>query len=160
MFRLKKWNSKIWISHFILKMWFNQGLFFGIFFNEKDKHPQICLSFGGIMLEAKMKQCPTSCPDDWRRLWDNLWERRGGSMVNGAPREVPESTQCTLLGRTPGQTRGHIQGQTKGLKPDGPQASRVFGLFQGSTLSTQGTSQRLHSPWYLRGFCTDFYSFT
>ena len=27
--------------------------------------------------------------------WDNLWERRGGSMVNGAPREVPESTQCT-----------------------------------------------------------------
>ena len=27
--------------------------------------------------------------------WDNLWERRRGSMVNGAPREVPESTQCT-----------------------------------------------------------------
>ena len=27
--------------------------------------------------------------------WDNLWESRGGSMVNGAPREFPESTQCT-----------------------------------------------------------------
>ena len=29
------------------------------------------------------------------RDWDNLWARRGGSMVNGASREVPESTQCT-----------------------------------------------------------------
>ena len=28
-------------------------------------------------------------------VWDNLWESRGGSMVNGAPREFPESTQCT-----------------------------------------------------------------
>ena len=27
--------------------------------------------------------------------WDNLWVSRGGSMVNGAPREFPESTQCT-----------------------------------------------------------------
>ena len=36
------------------------------------------------------KQCLIS-----RRNWDNLWERRGGSMVNGVPREVPESTQCT-----------------------------------------------------------------
>ena len=26
--------------------------------------------------------------------WDNLWERWGGSMVNGVPREVPEITQC------------------------------------------------------------------
>ena len=29
------------------------------------------------------------------RHWDNLWESRGGSMVNGAPREFPEITQCT-----------------------------------------------------------------
>ena len=28
-------------------------------------------------------------------VWDNLWESRGGSMVNGVPREFPESTQCT-----------------------------------------------------------------
>ena len=27
--------------------------------------------------------------------WDNLWESRGGSMVNGAPMEFPECTQCT-----------------------------------------------------------------
>ena len=27
--------------------------------------------------------------------WDNLWESRGGSMVNGAPREFPKSTRCT-----------------------------------------------------------------
>ena len=27
--------------------------------------------------------------------WNNLWESRGGSMMNGAPREFPESTQCT-----------------------------------------------------------------
>ena len=27
--------------------------------------------------------------------WDNLWESRGGSMVNGSPREFPESNQCT-----------------------------------------------------------------
>ena len=26
---------------------------------------------------------------------DNLWESQGGSMVNGAPREFPKSTQCT-----------------------------------------------------------------
>ena len=25
--------------------------------------------------------------------WDNLWKSRGGIVVNGAPREVPESTQ-------------------------------------------------------------------
>ena len=28
------------------------------------------------------------------KVWDNLWESRGGSMVNGAPRKFPESTQC------------------------------------------------------------------
>ena len=27
--------------------------------------------------------------------WDNVWERRGGSIVNGAPREVPENTLFT-----------------------------------------------------------------
>ena len=25
--------------------------------------------------------------------WDNLWESRGGSMVNGTLREFPENTQ-------------------------------------------------------------------
>ena len=27
--------------------------------------------------------------------WDNLWESQGGSMVNGAHREFPQSAQCT-----------------------------------------------------------------
>ena len=27
--------------------------------------------------------------------WDNLLESRGGIMVNGAPREFSESSQCT-----------------------------------------------------------------
>ena len=29
------------------------------------------------------------------KKWDNLWKSRGGIVVNGAPREVPESTQWT-----------------------------------------------------------------
>ena len=31
----------------------------------------------------------------WAVVWDNLWERRGGSMVTGVLWEVPESNQCT-----------------------------------------------------------------
>ena len=72
-----------------------------------------------------------------------------------------------------GRTRGHIQGQIKGQKPDGPQAPRVWptiwsrvrlqkipkGALNILTLSTQGTSQGLHSPCCLRGFPTDFHFF-
>ena len=39
---------------------------------------------------------------EWLYIWavvrDNLWERRGGKMVNGVPWEVPESNQCTPKG--------------------------------------------------------------
>ena len=35
----------------------------------------------------------------WQPLhWDNLWKSRGGIVMNGAPREVPESTQWTPYG--------------------------------------------------------------
>ena len=35
---------------------------------------------------------------DRQKEWDNLWENRGCSMVNGVPREFPESTLCTPQG--------------------------------------------------------------
>ena len=50
---------KEWISHCIFKKWFDwRRVFFMNFFSEKAKHPKICLSLGGSMPEAQIKQCP------------------------------------------------------------------------------------------------------
>ena len=67
-------------------------------------------------------------------------------MVNGAPREFPREYSMYSLGRRlkvpqgifQRRTRGHIQGQTKGQKPEGPQAPRVSGLRSG-----RGCGQRM-----------------
>ena len=64
--------------------------------------------------------------------WDNLWERRGGSMMNGVPWEVP--------------------GQTKGQKPSGHAAPRVFRLWSG--LGSNRLFTRLESSLVPEGFLT------
>ena len=59
-------------------------------------------------------------------------------MVNGALGRSLDYSMYSLgrilkgpLGIFLRRTRGHIQGQTKGQKPKGPQAPRVFGLWSG-----------------------------
>ena len=49
------------------------------------------------------------------KVWDNLCESRGGSSVNGAPREFPESTQCT-----PYRPREKIEGPPRNFLKANP----------------------------------------
>ena len=48
-------------------------------------------------------------------------------VLNVLPREKIEGPPRDFLKAN----RGHIQGQTQGQKPEGPQAVRVFGLWSG-----------------------------
>ena len=61
---LKK-KVKKWISHCIFKKWFDWGRvhFLAKIFSEKAKLPKLCLSFGGSMPEAQIKQCPLTPPN-------------------------------------------------------------------------------------------------
>ena len=51
---------KKWISYCIFKKWFDRRrvYFFGGENSDKSKHAKICLSLGGSMPEAQIKQCP------------------------------------------------------------------------------------------------------
>ena len=67
-FCLKKWRFKNWISHCILKMWFDHDkvTFLAKKKSAKAKHPKICVSIGVSMPIAQIKRChwtpsPTHC---------------------------------------------------------------------------------------------------
>ena len=51
----------------------------------------LCISRRGFILPHTLH----SIPQPILIQWDNLWERQGGSMLNGVSWEVPESTHCT-----------------------------------------------------------------
>ena len=98
-------------------------------------------------------------------------------VLNTLPREKIKGPPRDFLKANP---RPHPRPDQRPIT-EGLQAPRVFGLwcgrgcgqgfafrkpqrgpsifFRGSTLSTQGTSRGLHSPWYLQGFPTYFHSF-
>ena len=44
--------------------------------------------------------------------WDNLWERRGGSMVNGVPREVPRVLNVLPREKIEGPPRDFLKANT------------------------------------------------
>ena len=55
---------------------------------------------GDCVNQMNQRFIVATLPGEWCRAaavsvkhWDNLWKSRGGIVVNGAPREVPESTQ-------------------------------------------------------------------
>ena len=68
------------ISHCIFKNWFDwrKVFFLTIFFSEKVKHPKICLSLGGSMPEAQIKQCRLTTSSTLRTFLAHLsavlWE--------------------------------------------------------------------------------------
>ena len=72
-------KSQKWISYCIFKKSFDRCRVYFLkkfFFSEKAKHPKICLSFGGCMPEAQIKQCPltpspTSRPNKIQRKYQD-----------------------------------------------------------------------------------------
>ena len=70
---------KKWISHCIFKKWFDRRRVFFLtkYFSEKAKHPKICLSLGGSMPEAQIKQCPlTPSP-----IYEGVIQILGGLVI-------------------------------------------------------------------------------
>ena len=71
---------------------------------KKVKAEGVLVQIGEEKMQATCKEADLSMADgkmvtSLTRLggayWDNLLESRGGIMVNGAPREFSESSQCT-----------------------------------------------------------------